>query len=72
MWNNHFVNVFDLAMISHMLRFLWYWCYGLTNTVYEDNVARVTQMQTSYIKHNINKHISVRLFYPHELQYKNK
>lgn len=40
MWNNHFVNVFDLAVISHMQRFCaWYWCYGLTNTVYEDNVA---------------------------------
>jgi len=36
--------------------------------IYEDNVACVTQMETCYIKSNINKHISAKLFYPHELQ----
>lgn len=36
--------------------------------IYEDNAACITQMQTGYIKSNITKHISPKLFYPHELQ----
>jgi hypothetical protein len=36
--------------------------------IYEDNAAYVTQMQTGYIKTNYTKHISPKLFYPHELQ----
>ena len=36
--------------------------------IYEDNSACVTQMQTSYIKSNITKHIAPKLVYPHELQ----
>jgi len=36
--------------------------------IYEDNTGCVTQMETGYIKSNINKHISPKLFYPHELQ----
>jgi hypothetical protein len=36
--------------------------------IYEDNVACVTQMQMGYIKTNYTKHISPKLFYPHELQ----
>jgi hypothetical protein len=38
--------------------------------IYEDNVACITQMETSYIKNNINKYISPKLFYSHELQHK--
>jgi hypothetical protein len=36
--------------------------------IYEDNAACVTQIQTGYIKTNYTKHISPKLFYPHELQ----
>jgi len=36
--------------------------------IYEDNSACITQMETGYIKSNITKHISPKLFYPHELQ----
>jgi hypothetical protein len=36
--------------------------------MYEDNEAWVTQMETGNIKSNINKHISPKLFYPHELK----
>jgi hypothetical protein len=36
--------------------------------IYEDNAACVAQMQTGYIKTNYTKHISPKLFYPHELQ----
>jgi hypothetical protein len=36
--------------------------------IYEDNTACVAQIQTRYIKTNYTKHISVKLFYPHELQ----
>jgi hypothetical protein len=34
--------------------------------IYEDNTTCITQMETGYI----NKHISPKLFYPHELQHK--
>jgi hypothetical protein len=36
--------------------------------IYEDNAACVSQIQTGYIKTNYTKHISSKLFYPHELQ----
>jgi hypothetical protein len=36
--------------------------------IYKDNAACVAQMQTGYIKTNYTKHISPKLFYPHELQ----
>jgi hypothetical protein len=36
--------------------------------IYEDNVACVAQMQTTYIKTNYTKYISPKLFYPHEPQ----
>jgi hypothetical protein len=36
--------------------------------IYEDNTACVVQMQMGYIKTNYTKHISPKLFYPHELQ----
>jgi hypothetical protein len=32
------------------------------------NAAYIAQMQTGYIKTNYIKHISPKLFYPHELQ----
>jgi hypothetical protein len=35
--------------------------------IYEDNATCVAQMQTGYIKTNYMKHISLKLFYPHEL-----
>jgi hypothetical protein len=36
--------------------------------IYEDNTTYVAQMQTRYIQTNYTKHISLKLFYPHELQ----
>jgi hypothetical protein len=36
--------------------------------IYEDNDVCVAHMQTRYIKTNYTKHISPKLFYPHELQ----
>jgi hypothetical protein len=35
--------------------------------IYEDNADWVAQIQTWYIKTNYMKHISPKLFYPHEL-----
>jgi hypothetical protein len=35
--------------------------------IYKDNAACVAQMQMGYIKTNYTKHISPKLFYPHEL-----
>jgi hypothetical protein len=34
----------------------------------KDNAVCVAQMQTGYIKTNYTKHISPKLFYPHELR----
>jgi hypothetical protein len=36
--------------------------------IYEDNATCVAQMQQGYIKSNVTKHISPKLFYPHQLQ----
>jgi hypothetical protein len=36
--------------------------------IYEDNAACVVQMETSYVKSNINKHMTPKLFFPHDLQ----
>ena len=35
--------------------------------IYEDNAACVAQMHMGHIKSNITKHISPKLFFPHEL-----
>ena len=40
--------------------------------MYKDNAACIVQMKTVYIKCNITKHIAPKLFYPHELQKKNR
>jgi hypothetical protein len=36
--------------------------------IYEDNAACITQMQSGYVKSNVTKHITPKLFYPHELE----
>jgi hypothetical protein len=41
---------------------------GPPTIIYEDNVACVAQMQSGYVKSNFTKHITPKLFYPHELQ----
>jgi hypothetical protein len=40
----------------------------LPTIIYEDNAACVAQMQQGYIKSDATKHISPKLFYPHQLQ----
>jgi hypothetical protein len=41
---------------------------GSPTIIYEDNAAYIAQMQSGYVKSNITKHITPKLFYPHELQ----
>jgi hypothetical protein len=41
---------------------------GPPTIIYEDNATCVAQMQTRYIKTNYTKHISPKLFYPHQLE----
>jgi hypothetical protein len=41
---------------------------GLPTIIYEDNAACVAQMQMRYVKTNYTKYISLKLFYPHQLQ----
>jgi hypothetical protein len=35
--------------------------------IYEDNPTSVAQMYSGYVKSNVTKHITCKLFYPHEL-----
>ena len=55
-------------MINHVQQFCSIGSMESPTIIYEDNVVCVTQMQTGYIKSNITKHITPKLFYPHELQ----
>jgi hypothetical protein len=41
---------------------------GSPTIIYEDNVACIAQMQSCYVKSNVTKYITPKLFYPHELQ----
>jgi hypothetical protein len=41
---------------------------GSPTIMYEDNIACVAQMQSGYVKSIVIKHITVKLFYPHELK----
>jgi hypothetical protein len=36
--------------------------------IYEDNAAYIAQMKSGYVKNNVTKYITPKLFYPHELQ----
>jgi hypothetical protein len=36
--------------------------------IYEDNTACIAQIQLCYMKSNVTKHITPKLFYTHELQ----
>jgi hypothetical protein len=55
-------------MINHIQKSCRMSAIESPTIIYEDNAAYVTQMQTGYIKTNYTKHISPKLFYPHELQ----
>ena len=57
-------------MINHIQESCGIGVIDSPTIIYEDNAACVTQMETSYIKSNITKHISPKLFYPLELQQK--
>jgi hypothetical protein len=39
-----------------------------STSIYEDNAAYIAQMQSGYVKSNVIKYITPKLFYPHELQ----
>jgi hypothetical protein len=41
---------------------------GSPTTIYEDNAVCIAQMQSGYVKSNVTKYITPKLFYPHELQ----
>jgi hypothetical protein len=41
---------------------------GSPTIIYEDNATCIAQMQSGYVKSNVTKHITLKLFYPHELQ----
>jgi hypothetical protein len=41
---------------------------GSPTIIYEDNVAYIDQMQSGYVKNNVTKLITPKIFYPHKLQ----
>jgi hypothetical protein len=45
---------------------------GSPTIIYEDNTACIAQMQSGYVKSNVTKYITPKLFYPHELQVNRK
>jgi hypothetical protein len=55
-------------MIDHIQISCGIGAIGSPTTIYEDNAACVAQMQTRYVNTNYIKHISPKLFYPHQLQ----
>jgi hypothetical protein len=55
-------------MINHIQQSCGIGVIDSPTIIYEDNAACVAQMDKGYIKSNITKHISPKLFYPHELQ----
>jgi hypothetical protein len=55
-------------MVNHILTTCGIGSLNSPTIIYKDNSACVVQMDTGYIKSNINKHISSKLFYPQELQ----
>jgi hypothetical protein len=55
-------------MINHIQQSCGISVIDSPTIIYEDNAACVAQMDKGYIKSNITKHISPKLFYPHELQ----
>jgi hypothetical protein len=40
---------------------------GSPTIINEDNTACIAQMQSGYVKSNVIKHITPKLFYPHKL-----
>ena len=59
-------------MINHIQKSCGKGSIESPTIIYEDNAACVAQMQIGYIKSNITKHISPKLFFPHQLQKKGK
>jgi hypothetical protein len=55
-------------MISHIQQSRGIGVIDSSTIIYEDNATCGAQMDKGYIKSNITKHISPKLFYPHELQ----
>jgi hypothetical protein len=50
-------------MVNHILTTCGIGSLNSPTIIYKDNSACVVQMDTCYIKSNINKHISPKLFY---------
>jgi hypothetical protein len=55
-------------MVNHIVQSCGIGVLDTPTTIFEDNSACVTQMESSYIKSNMTKHIIPKLFYLHELQ----
>ena len=55
-------------MINHIQQACGIGSIKSPTIIYEDNFAYVTLIQIGYIKSNVVKDITPKLFYPHKLQ----
>ena len=55
-------------MTNHIMQSCGIGALETPTIIFEDNAACVVQMESCYIKSNLTKHITPKLFYPHELQ----
>jgi hypothetical protein len=62
------VSVWLRRVIDHIQTSCGMGALESSTIIYEDNASCVAQIQILYIKTNYMKHISLKLFYPHELQ----
>jgi hypothetical protein len=62
------VNVPGYIVINHIQISCGTEPIGSPTITYKDNAAYVTQMQLGYVKNNVIKYITPKLFYPNELQ----
>jgi hypothetical protein len=51
-------------MVHHILTSCGISSLESPTIIYEDNVACVVQMERSYVKTNLNKHMAIKLFFP--------
>jgi hypothetical protein len=54
-------------MVHHILTSCGIGSLEPPTIIYEDNAACVVQMETCYVKTNLNKHMGPKLFFPYDL-----
>jgi hypothetical protein len=62
----------ECAWLRRVINHIYVLCgielVGSSTIIYEDNATCIAQIQSGYVKSNVTKHNTPKLFYPHELQ----